>query len=233
MRAWVVTFVASVVIAVAVLLDLTAIVEAQSGSCRVGAYLYNRNRKIGPGGRINAECPGGIHSHPFGNWGVQSSFGAVINENQFKGWHQDDGHHQWNSCTTHPYYQAPNPMYYNRPIGIGRWQEGDQTEERVNKTIKWLETDSSGESCRALWDGRSYTVRNVSMRLLELDRGAPVFGRNSHVATLYYGDVQIRLQCSSTWTCEGKTDWMQQRSVDPPDSRVSAEAYIVLKTARR
>lgn len=226
MRTWFVTFVA-VVIAVAVLLDLTSVLEAQSGRCRLDGYLYNRNRKIGPGGRISAECPGLFHTAPFGNWGVHSIFGGIKNEDQFKGWYKDDGHHQWNSCTTDPKYQAPNPMYYNRPANIGQWQKGEQTEERVNKVL--LDTGENGASCHDLWDGEVYTLENIEMRLFELDPGPG----DSLVATLSYEDVKIKLQCDSTWACDGKTDWMSQLSVDPSSSRVSAQVYVELKTAEK
>ena len=221
-------FAASVaaVVAAVMLFDLTGIVEAQSGRCYLGGHLYNRHRKIGPGAHINAECPGSIHSAPFGNWGVLSIFGGIRNEDQFAGWRPDDGHHQWNSCTTHQKYWAPNPSYYNKPPMGWTWQQTRLGEERVNS--RWLDRGQRGQSCRARWDGRVYTFGNLRMYLYELD-----WTGNSHTATLSYGTVQIRLRCRSTWLCEGETVRMQQQSVTPASSHVSAEAYVLLRTARK
>ena len=108
------------VIAVVMLLDVQGIVEAQSGRCYLGGHLYNRNWQIGTDAVISAECPSSslpftIHSAPFGNWGVHFRFGGVRDEDQFAGWYPSGGHRQWNSCTTHLEFQAPNPMYYNKP----------------------------------------------------------------------------------------------------------------------
>ena len=158
-------FAASVAAAIAavMLFDLTGIVEAQSGRCYLGGHLYNRNRQIARGGVIKAECPSHVplprilqHSAPFGNWGVHSVFGGKRDEDQFAGWHQDDGHHQWNSCTTHPDYRAPDPDHYNRPPDVGWWQQTLLGEERVNS--KWLHRGRRGQSCRARWDGTGVRV---------------------------------------------------------------------------
>ena len=213
------------VIAVVILLDVQGIVEAQSGRCYLGGHLYNRNREIGRGGAISAECPGSIHSAPFGNWGVNSYFGRIRNADQFAGWYPSGGHRQWNSCTTHPTFRAPNDAFYNMPPRVGWWQKGSP-EERVNS--RWFDRGPNGQSCRARWDGRVYTFGNVQMHLYELD-----WNGNSHTATLNYGAVHIRLRCSSTWICEGDSDWIQPGFVYPSSSRVSAQAYVVARTARK
>lgn len=228
-----VTFVAAAItVAVLLNLDMTDIVEAQNGRCRLDAELYNRDRKIGRGGAISAECPlpifpiFTIHSAPFGNWGVKAPYGGVKDEDQFRGWHPDGDRRHWNSCTTHEDFQAPNPMYYNMPPNIGKWQQGEQTKQHVNS---WREPISSpdGQSCHDRWNGVPHTI-NLQMELYELDPGFP----DALVATLNYGEVRIKLSCSSTWTCEGKSPWMEPQSVDPPSSGVSAEAYVLLKTVR-
>ena len=222
------------VIAVVMLLDVQGIVEAQSGRCYLGGHLYNRNREIGRGGIISAECPSSfpitIHDAPFGNWGVSSRFGRRRDGNQFAGWKskKNGRQRQWNSCTTHAQFFAPNPSYYNVPADVGWWQRADPpTEERVNST--WFDRGRNGQSCRARWEGQVYTFRNLMMYLYELD---PVT-RDARTAMLNYGDVPIRLRCSSTWICEGNSGWMQQQSVSPFYSRVSAQAYVVARTARK
>lgn len=227
-----VVFVAAVV-AVAVLLDMVGIVEAQSDRCRLDGELYNRDRKIYVGGIISAECPPSFHSAPFGNWGVIASgpfVGKKRDGDQFRGWYPQGRQRQWNSCTTHPDFRAPNTKYYNVPPNIGLWQEGEQTQELVNFQKKIL---SSGQSCHDRWNGESYTITNLKMELYELDPRLYVWpSRNILVATLNYGNVGIELSCSSTWTCEGKSPWMHPQSVEPPSSGVSAEAYVLLKTVR-
>lgn len=230
-------FAASVaaVVAAVMLFDLTGIVEAQSGRCYLGGHLYNRNRQIARDGVIEAECPSRIpppvgwtiHSAPFGNWGVHSLFGGKRDERQFAGWARHGDQLQWNSCTMHSKFRAPNPDYYNRPSGVGWWQETVLGEERVNS--KWLHRGRRGQSCRARWDGQVFVFPNLEMQLYELDP----WSRDSRTATLRYGTVRIRLRCSSTWICEGDTARMQQRSVTPASSRVSAEAYVLLRTARK
>ena len=74
-----------------------------------------------------------------------------------------------------------------------------------------------------------FAFPNLEMHLYELDP----WDRDSRTATLRYGTVRIRLRCSSTWICEGETARMQQQSVTPAASRVSAEAYVFLRTARK
>lgn len=229
MRARFAASVAAVVAAV-MLLDLTGIVEAQSGRCYLGGHLYNRNRQIARDGVIEAECPGfTIHTPPFGNWGVHSLFGGKRDGDQFRGWKPHRGQRHWNSCTTHPDYRAPSRAHYNMPqvAGNNRWWQEDRPERRVNS--KWLHRERRGQSCRARWDGQVFTFPNLEMHLFELDP----WDTDSRTATLNYGTVRIRLRCSSTWICEGDTARMQQRSVNPASSRVSAEAYILLRTARK
>lgn len=220
----------AVAISVVVLFDMTGTVEAQNSRCRLDGELYNKNRQIGRGGIISAECPQfiPIHSVPFGNWGVRSPhFGRKRDGDQFRGWYPGGRQRHWNSCTTHPDFQAPNPMYYNMPPNVGWWQEGEQTQEHVDSRRGFIHS-ADGQSCRDRWNGESFTFVDLKMKLYELDP----LGPDELVATLNYGNVGIELSCSSTWTCEGESPWMQPQSVDPPSSGVSAKAYVLLKTVR-
>ena len=224
----------AVAISVVVLFDMTGTVEAQNSRCRLDGELYNKNRQIGRGGIIRAECPHPfpllrIHSAPFGNWGVGSAFGKKKDGDQFRGWYPDGRQRHWNSCTTHPDFQAPNTRYYNVPPNVGWSQEGEQTRELVNSLKEiFRRPGAGGQSCRDRWNGVPVTLNDLKMKLYELDPG----GRDELVATLNYGNVGIKLSCSSTWTCEGESPWMQPQSVDPPSSGVSAKAYVLLKTVR-
>src|SRR5713226_6868610 len=104
-----------------------AALPAPAQLCRLSVAGLNQSRKVT--GSIHAECPEDIfHSAPFGNWGVTSNFGQKRDGHQFDGWcHESrvcdnsgfcktdcqDGWYEWNSCTDHPLYRAPNCTLYN------------------------------------------------------------------------------------------------------------------------
>lgn len=201
------------------------VIEAQS-RCYLGGHLYNRDREIAQGGVIRGECPPSWHGEPFGNWGVHSRFGPRRNGNQFAGWNREEHPSQWhwNSCTTHPDYDAPSADYYNRPLSDPRWwQHTERGEERVNSA--WFDRGSSGQTCADRWDGKVYTFDDLEMRLYEMD-----WDGDDKVATLEYGDVRVRLDCSGTWDCEGGSGWQWEDSVDPSNSKVSAQGYVFVST---
>ena len=212
--------------AVAVPMILSIVVEA-AGTCFVGGHLYNRDRKISKGGVIDAECYGSIHSPPFGNWGMHSIFGAREDRHQFAGWKYKGKKWQWNSCTWHPDFDAPDPEYYNQPRQGDRvWQKSALGERRADSG--WL-MHSPRQTCRARWDNKVYTINDFETELYELDWPDD----SEHTATLGYGNVRIRMKCTSKWKCEGRRGWMSPRSVSPSNSKVSAQAYILLSTAEK
>ena len=215
---------APLVLMASVLVLLSIVALEAAGQCYLGGHLYNRDREIAQGGVIEGECPPSWHGEPFGNWGVHSRFGPRRNGNQFAGWNQDEhpGQWHWNSCTTHEDYDPPSADHYNRPLNDPRWwQHTERGEERVNSA--WF--DRSGETCRARWDGRVYTFDNLEMRVYEMD-----WDGDDHVGTLKYGDVQVRLHCSGTWDCEGDSGWEWEDSVDPSNSKISAQGYVFVST---
>ena len=71
----------------------------------------NKDRFVHPtsSNPIQTECPGGVHSAPFGNWGVKSTYGGKEDGHQFDGWCKNhtvgsttyctDPWYEWNSCT--------------------------------------------------------------------------------------------------------------------------------------
>ena len=93
----------------------TGILTAQNQGelyCVVTLEGQNRNRTVD--GSIHLECGAGIHSPPFGNWGVRSNYGGITDTDQFRGWKWEDGpstKRQWNSCTT--LYPPPDCGKYN------------------------------------------------------------------------------------------------------------------------
>ncbi len=103
--------------------------QQDQGLCRIDFTVQNRNRAVyGSGANaIQVECPGGVHSYPFGNWGVESPWGVRVDGHQFQGWCKNTwiygtkycthGWYEWNSCTD--YYdgsfdtRSPNCAWYN------------------------------------------------------------------------------------------------------------------------
>ena len=214
---------AAAFVAAAAIISLE-VVEARN-TCYLGGHLYNRNRQIEEGGIIDAECPHLYHSAPFGNWGVHSRFGGLTNKYQFAGWapeHWSQLH--WNSCTWHPEFDAPHPLYYNRPTqGPRVWQETVRGEERVNSA--WFDRGRSGQTCRDRWDGNVYSFNNLQIRLWELD-----WDGNDKVGTMYLGDVRIRLSCDSDWDCDGDSNWFTEDRISPSNTRVTAQHYVYVST---
>ena len=97
-----------------------------NGICEVQFSVLNTDRYVyGP---VETECPG-IHSSPFGNWGVKTETSDKKDGHQFDGWCHDlvlvnesvptgvrgryktycgDDWYEWNSCTTDRLYEPPN-----------------------------------------------------------------------------------------------------------------------------
>jgi len=98
---------------------------ASAQICQLSVAGLNRARMVlGP---ISTECPSLLHSAPFGNWGVTSNFGPKRDAHQFDGWcHEQEfcdnegscgqcsnRWYEWNSCTEHPRFRAPNCTLFN------------------------------------------------------------------------------------------------------------------------
>ena len=52
-------------------------------ACQVTVSLENQLRRVT--GTVMEECPG-IHSAPWGNWGVESDYDSRKDKDQFRGW---------------------------------------------------------------------------------------------------------------------------------------------------
>lgn len=86
-----------VVIALAATFASPAAAQWPMPACRVTVSLENQLRRVT--GTVMEECPG-IHSAPFGNWGVESDYDSRKDKDQFRGWKPRWGTKgQWNSCT--------------------------------------------------------------------------------------------------------------------------------------
>ncbi|MCI0621163.1 MAG: hypothetical protein L0387_05740 [Acidobacteria bacterium] len=86
-----------------------------AGQCVVQVRMINHNRYVY---KTDQEC-GLFHSTPWGNWGVSSNVGVKQDANQFQGWFPQDGHLQWNSCSTgyvHPDLDCRVLNFPNSPL---------------------------------------------------------------------------------------------------------------------
>ena len=184
-------------------------VEAQYEEtyCRVDRRVENRLRKLQ--GEVNVECGsvdpdecftvGGVticHSPPFGNWGVASPWGNTENRDQFLGWWPDDGHHQWNSCTS---------LYDDSNDGPGR-QKSDRTEMMEHLTKwHWAGRHNANTCRKVLPEVKTYD--DVELDLYELDLDVNDADGSDLVGTLDYGTINVRITCNGSWDCSGESGW--------------------------
>ena len=109
-------------------------------ACYAHLTFSNHYRRVF--GTIAAECPGSIHSAPFGNWGVASNYGRRYDGNQFAGWKKDGNTRHWNSCTTH--FRPDGTMEnYNDPPENPTRQKAKPDVAHVYAATQWPMGDSS------------------------------------------------------------------------------------------
>ena len=214
-------------------------------TCRLSVAGLNQSRRVT--GSIHAECPTDlVHSAPFGNWGVTSNFGQKGDSHQFDGWCHDvttcdnrgacrtscmDGWYEWNSCTDHPLYQAPNCSLYNA---------ANCTEQTTSTGINVHGTrvvdlpvtcprDTNGDGvpdaggCK---DIAQYASGTNFMSLYELD---PVCC-DQLVQTVYYSPVTLPLSCDSLGCAPIGSSWMDPVFWDSPSTpaKVFAQLSVVV-----
>ncbi len=204
----------------------------------------NRNRKVlGP---VNAECPPSIHSAPFGNWGVSSNFGVKGNSHQFDGWCHNtfvcdnsgncktdctDGWYEWNSCTSHVDYSAPNCTLYNsQDCSSQVTTQGVDVHGTVNVDIPVrCPVDSNNDGildeggCN---DVKSYSNGTNYMSFYELD---PLTG-DELVQTLYFPQTLVTLDCTTAACPPTGSEWVAPVAWDSPKSTqvVTAEMAMAI-----
>lgn len=212
--------------------------------CRLSVAGLNRNRRVA--GPVSVECPGGIHTAPFGNWGATSNFGSKRDGHQFDGWCHDsrvcdtngncstdcrDGWYEWNSCTTHALYKAPNCTLFNA---------AECTEQASTTDVNVLGTQtvdlpatcpvSNGSSfdqggCSAV---TSYARSNNYMSLYELDP----FTGDELIQSVYYPGTLAALKCNA-WGCPTATsDWVDPIDWDSPKEprKVFAQMAMIVNS---
>jgi hypothetical protein len=182
--------------------------------CTLSVTGVNRYRYVmGP---VAVECGNDIHSAPFGNWGVTSTVGKKQDGHQFDGWCHDswvcdnygncktkcrDGWYEWNSCTDHPQFAAPNCTLYNAASCTAQYttQDIDVHGTSYLNLATTCPFDSDGDricdtgGCSAL---SAYTQASHFMSLYELDTWAT----DDLVQTLYFPEMTVPLTCNA-WGC--------------------------------
>lgn len=133
------------------------------------------------------------HSCGYGNWGVDSLYGAIHDTTQFKGWR--DG--EWNSCTCcSGAYEFNNGYNSQRQ---SNWP--DEPHQWAGGWFDWQLEGGEGAGCEAL-DGNDFNFGNVYMELYELDAFS-----HDYLTTLTYPNLVVPLDCPDEDTCTGQSDW--------------------------
>jgi uncharacterized protein (TIGR03437 family) len=206
---------------------------AFSQVCRISVAGLNQSRRVA--GAIHAECPPDIvHSAPFGNWGVSSNFGQKGNSHQFDGWCHNsitcdstgscrvactDGWYEWNSCTDHTLYRAPNCTLYNAAACT---EQATSTGINVHGT-KFVDMpvscpkDSNGDGvpdAGGCLDVAQYSSGTNFMSLYELD---PICC-DQLVQTVYFPPVTVPLSCDALGCAPAASTWLDPTFWDSPSS---------------
>jgi len=212
--------------------------EAQQyPACVLQFGVWNQARHVP--GTVQAECPGGIHTWPWGNWGVDSNLGRRVDGHQFQGWcHRNlvcgyddpptcwidctDGWYEWNSCTDYFPMLRGNCYYYNynncteqiTATGVNSHAGGYDT---VYVSCPY---DLNGDGicdyggCRDLW---AYTIRGNWMYLYELDKG----DWDDFITFLSFGDATVYLSCTPQYCGFAMSSWLQSYQIDPVSSQLA------------
>ena len=207
-------------ICVAVPLAWMSVVMPALARCTADLSFYNEVRRAH--GQINVECPG-IHSYPFGNWGVDSAHGTREDGNQFSGWKpQNDGTHEWNSCT-----RVANSSDF-QPGAVIPAQWADPDIPFVYATARYK--GPRGRTCESWLPGRVFTIAGEYMKVYELDPLSLFFGSDDWVATLLYGTINIPLTCTGPWYCTGRSQTYHPYS---GTSKITAGINVFVRLYRR
>lgn len=198
--------------------------------CRLSVAGLNQARRVT--GAVHAECPSALHTPPFGNWGVTSNYGQKGDSHQFDGWCHNsrvcdnagncrldclDGWYEWNSCTDHPLYSAPNCSMYNAS-GCMEQQSTTGINVHGTKTVDVpvrcpIDTNGDGipdqGGCR---DVQQYATGVNFLSLYELD---PVCC-DELVQTVYFPAASIPLTCDTLGCASNSSQWLSPTAWDSP-----------------
>ena len=222
-------------------LALAGVCQAQV--CRLSVAGLNRERRVmGP---VNAECPDRLHSAPFGNWGVTSNFGHKLDGHQFEGWCNNNQEivdnsgarrsacgnrwQEWNSCTDHSLYRAPNCTLYNSAdcsSQISTTGVNVLGTQFVDIPVSCpADTDADGQLDQGgCSDVHTYSHGTNFMSIYELD---PITG-DDLIQTLIYPETVVELSCDF-WGClPAGSQWLPPAAYDSPQSPPKIFAEMAL-----
>lgn len=199
-----------------------ALVDAANNYCTWDMHFSNNQRRVP--GSVNLECTGLHDDDGWGNWGINSNTGSRRNGFQFPGWYSKGGWKQWQSCTReHP---RPDRRYYNDAASGYRKQKADPDDSRHYASARFR---SPRGTCRATAPG-VHTYLGVYMDVYELDGGGIFWGRDDKVTKLTYGNVNIPISCTSSWSCSGQSSWLTPTS---GNAHVTANVRVGIRMYRR
>lgn len=202
--------------------------------CTVTLEGQNRNRTVA--GAVNVECGAGVHSAPFGNWGVSSNYGGVTDTDQFRGWKHEDGpptKKQWNSCTTSvAQYHPPNCAYYNAS-GCKTQASSATVNHGVysyrysgNQCPQTLAPDNPPLPGCSNMSGVSVTKSSNYMTVYELDWP----DGDDLVETLYFPGTSVTLgSCNYEGCPKRTTGWVDMTSSTSSSADVEAELRMTAR----
>lgn len=227
------TVLAVVVVLVCVVGGLRSQVYAQkegNGVCRIEYRLVNKERYV-IGHFLSAECPGEIHSAPFGNWGVESNYDVIRNSRQFDGWNLIDGLLQWNSGTSNttdfpvgcggpgPYYNHSDCTEQFSNTGVPNWGIHAGVAPNILKVECTVSCAPEGNGCIEA-NNTEITVADHFMKMYELD------SPGTHVPTghLVFGTQIVCSICFDPLGCDSSISMWDAASDN--STGVSAQAAI-------
>lgn len=168
--------------------------------CRMDLSLSNAQRHVY--GTVNTECtfgcpvPNLVHSHKWGNWGVDSNWSSLTDGEQFRGWQTADTEcggsmfpPQWNSCTS---YSTPG---FCADFNWSGCTEQGSTDERDHAYVSFYYQVNAENGCADM-NGYTLTLTNNFMRLFELDNDG-----NDFVTELNFPSLATTLSCGSHGSC--------------------------------
>jgi hypothetical protein len=169
-------------------------------------------------GIVEAECtyacPLQDDSHPFGNWGVDSFYGARNNGTQYGGWssfnrycNEQMAPPEWNSCTSDLSLRGDS-QYYNEQDGTGAYtRQHSAFESQYGESYLWLETNEDQGCSR--FDGTMFSFGGDYLDIYELDPGIFCSGcRDDYVTTLSVPGSDTILSCVVDSCAPFESDWI-------------------------
>ena len=197
--------------------------------CRIDLRFSNRSRHVY--GEVNAECtygcpwPDFVHSHKWGNWGVDSNWSSRWDGEQYRGWQDTDTARggsmnppQWNSCYAD-----------STPGSASDFNFADNTEQysgepRDYAYVSFYYQVDAEAGCTQL-DGYTTTLNNNIMRIFELD-----WDHSEFVAQLDFPALMNTYSCSSASSCNTTySGWVGSyaNSVTSAEIEVRAQGVFV------